>query len=207
MQQDFEWASQEEVFGDDHGMPPAGCLFHAIKNNDVRKTQQILQRGFDPNNYWIGGKSFLRTAGENGNRSICELLVQYGADPNEANGKRNYALLHNAAVAGNYGFASILLDLDANPSPLASNRATPLHIAARTGQEFLAKKLIECGADVDVQDSLGQSPLLLAFKESQVCVAKLLIKKSGNLSLPDKLGNTPRMVAEVKGPPYSDLLR
>lgn len=207
MQKEFDWTVQQQRASDDHWMPPAGRLFQAIKNNDARAAEAVLAEGFDASSYWIGGKSFLRLAGEESKRGICELLVRCGVDPNEASGKRNYSLLHNAVAAGNYGFASILLSLGAAPSPLSSNKATPLHLAARSGQAYLASRLIEFGADVDAQDSLGRSPLLLAFQKAQAGIAKVLVKKHGNLNLADRTGVTPRMVAESCGPPYSDLIR
>ena len=199
MQQEFDWVSRKESSGELHRMPPAGRLFHAIKRNDIQAAETVLRNGFVPRDYWIGGKSFLRIAGEQNKRAICEALVRYGAEPDEANGKRNYSLLHNAVASGNYGFASILLDLGANPSSLTSNNATPLHFAARSGLEYFARKLIEFGADVNAQDTLGRSPLLLAFQEAHVGVAKLIATHHGDPHLLDKSGLSPQMVAEQKG--------
>lgn len=206
MQQEFDWAVQNGEPVAWQQLPPAGRLFFAIQNDDVRLAEAVLSEGFVPYDYWIGGKSFLRHAGEQGRRAICEALVRFGADPNEANGKRNYALLHRAVASGNYGFASILLDLGAVPSPLTSNNATPLHFAARSGLEYLARKLLQHGADINFQDTKGRSPLLLAFEKSHMGIAKLLIKYNGDLSLPDNSGLTPRMVAEQLGEACSEFL-
>ena len=206
MQNEFDWATRKQSVGAPLRMPPAGRLFHAIKGNNVHGVHAVLRDGFDLRNFWIGGKPFLRIAGEKNKRAICEVLVRYGADPNESDGKRNYSLLHHAVASSNYGFASILLDLGAAPSPLTSNHATPLHFAARTNQEYLARKLIKSGADVNAQDTLGRSPLLLAFQKANAGVAKLLVANRGNPKLPDKSGLTPQMVAEQKGPPYSSMI-
>ena len=65
----------------------------------------------------FGGKSFLRHAGERGFKEIARKLIANGANVNEVNGKRNYSLLHSAVAAGNYGFASVLLECGAFPSP------------------------------------------------------------------------------------------
>ena len=199
MQHEFDWAAQKSKSGDAHRMPPAGCLFHAIKNGDVAEVESALHEGVDLNQYRIGGKSFLRIAAEENKRAICEVLVRNGADLNESNGKLNYSLLHNAAASGNYGLASVLLDLGAYHSPRTSSHATPLHFAARSGFEYFARKLIQFGADVNAQDKKGRSPLLLAFQKAHVGMAKILTEHYGNPFLPDHAGLTPQMVAQQLG--------
>ena len=199
MQHEFDWAAQKRKSGEILRMPPAGRLFHAIKIGDVAEVELALHEGVDLKQHRIGGKSFLRIAAEENKRAICEVLVRNGADLNESNGKLNYSLLHNAAASGNFGLASVLLDLGAYHSPLTSNDATPLHFAARSGSEYFARKLIEFGADVNAQDKKGRSPLLLAFQKAHVGMAKLLTKNHGNPNLSDHSGLTPQMVAEQLG--------
>lgn len=145
----------------------------------------------------IHGKSLLRIAGEKGHREITMLLVEHGMDANESGGRRKHSLLHHAALTYNFGFASVLLNKQAIPSPRSSNNSTPLHIAARTGQEYLARKLIEFEAEIDAQDTLGRTPLHLAFAKGHAQLARKMIDANANIQIEDKHGVTPSRVAEM----------
>ncbi len=92
-----------------------------------------------------------------------------------------------------------MLDLNANPSPRASNDATPLHFAARTGQGYLASNLIKHGAEVDAKDSHGRTPLILAIDKADVPMAKLLIKNGCNVNIVDRSHRSPLSIATTKG--------
>lgn len=175
-----------------------GKLFRAVTVGDQHLAVEALNDGV-AQSLRILGKSFLRHAGERGRRNICHLLVKYGADPNEVNGCRRYSLLHNAAASGNYGFASILLELNANPTPRNSSGATPLHFAARTNQGFLASKLIDGGADVNAVDNRGRTPIYLAVSKGHIELAKLFVKANCNPAIPDQSGLKPRQIAEAMG--------
>ncbi len=135
-------------------------------------------------------------AGERGHRGLCEKLVVAGADPNEVNGACKYSLLHNAVAAKNYGFAVILLELDAESSPRASNGATPLHFAARSGQQYMIARLLKSGANVDEQDNKGQAPLHYAIRKNDNSMVKFLIRQNCDVNLPDNRGLAPAQLAE-----------
>lgn len=173
-----------------------GRLYHAVKNGDRDAVFHELSQGDIDLTLQICGKSFLRLAGETGRRDIFHLLVQFGADPNEAAGPRKYSLLHNAVASTNFGFASSLLAAGAFPSPRCSSGATPLHFAARTGQEFLVTKLLKNKANINAQDDCGQTALHVAVKKGYVGSAKLLIQSRADVHLPDRQGVTPYKVAE-----------
>lgn len=180
-----------------------GQLFSAIKHGDRKAFEGALSEGVDVPGVRIHGKSLLRLAGELGHRDICEHLVKLGANPDESNGFRRFSLLHNAVASGNFGFASILLQLGANPMPQASNDATPLHFAARSGQQYMADQLINAGANIDAQDKQGQTPLHYAIRKSDLSMVKYLIRKNCDVNQADKRGLTPLQLAEGHG--YSEV--
>ena len=173
-----------------------GRLYYAVVHGDPKSVGEELRKGDVDLNLRIGGKSFLRHAGERGFKQIATLLIEHGMNPDEAGGKRKHSLLHHAALSQNFGFASVLLEKLANPSPCSSNDSTPLHIAARTGQGYLARKLLKSGADIDAQDTRDRTPLNLAMLKSQRPLAKLLLDANSNPTTSDRKGITPRMVAE-----------
>ena len=178
-------------------MTPEARLFRAVKRGDFKAASAAIAEGADISLVRINDKSLLRMAGELGLRNICELLVKAGANSNETNGVRQYSLLHNAAASFNYGFACILLDLKAYPSPKASNNSTPLHFAARSGQQFLVDKLLEHGAELDAQDNQGRSPLYCAVQKGDSGMVKFLIRRGSDVNLTDCRGRSPLAIAEA----------
>lgn len=154
---------------------PEALLLDAIQTGSIKDARLALSRGADqkrsPN-----PKSFLRLAGEAGHRQLCDLLVEFGADPNEVSGKREYSLLHNAVASGNYGFASTLLRLGADPNARSSSGATPLHFAARSGQGYLVRALLKHAAKPDIRDGNGRTPYDLAVESGHENVADLLTR-------------------------------
>ena len=176
-----------------------GRLYRAVVCGDRETVIEELRQGdLDPD-LSIGGRTLLHHAGERGFKEIARLLIGYGADQNVTYGKRGRSLLHFAAATGNYGFASVLLECEAKPTPRANNMATPLHFAARSGQGFLAALLYNYGAEINARDTLGRTPLHLAMAKSHIALAKQLIGANGNPEIRDRHGNTARRVAEAMG--------
>ena len=127
---------------------------------------------------------------------LYKLLIAYGAT--------DYTLLHSAAASQNYGFASVLLENGAEPSPLNSYKATPLHFAARLDQAYLAKLLIDKSADIEARDSHGRTPLFLAVAKGNSQAAKILTRAKANTKTTNKNGIPARSVAEANRIDLSD---
>ncbi len=176
-------------------MTPEGDLCKAICDNNVPDAKKAIESGANISLTRIHGIDLLRYSAERSKRGICELLVAKGADVNKVDGMRKYSLLHHAAACSNFGMASILLDLEAEPNPKASNDATPLHIAARTGQVYLVDKFLNHKANINAQDNLGRTPLNLAVSKDDLEMVKLLVKRNCDLNLSDKKGRTPLSIA------------
>ena len=156
-----------------------GRLYHAIIHGCSKEVAEELRQGDVDLTLKIGGKSFLRHAGERGFKQIADLLIRHGLDPNETYGKQNRSLLHFAVATFNFGFASMLLENGANPSACTTSGATPLHFAARSDQSYLAIKLIEAGADLNAEDNQGRTPLTLAFNKGMSDIARILASRGG----------------------------
>lgn len=120
------------------------------------------------------GGSFLSVAGAAGQGDICHVLLGHGANPNEVSGVRCHSLLHTAIAGGNYGFASLLLNAGAAPSPQNSSMSTPLHFAARSNQQYMAEKLLKHGADLLIRDSAGRTAVDLAIEKGHVVLANVI---------------------------------
>ena len=180
-------------------MTPEGRLYHAVKNGDLTAAEAALQDEASVEMTCSDGRPLLWMAAKQGNRATCKWLIENGANVNAANGARKYSLLHHAAASHNFGLASMLLDLGAYASPLASNDATPLHIAARTGQPYLADKLIGNGATLDAIDTAGRTPLHWAVEKGDAEIAKLLVNKGCDVNCTDRRSRSALSIAMANG--------
>ncbi len=143
---------------------------------DRKTVAEELKTGGIAPDLSINGKTVLHHAGERGFKDIVRLLIDYGADANRSYGKLRRSLLHFAVATGNYGFASVLLECGANPSPRTRNNSTPLHFAARTGQGYLVDRLIKEGASVLIEDNNGRTAFYWAMKNGFNKVAQQIIE-------------------------------
>lgn len=155
-----------------------GRLYRAIVNGDRKTVTEELRIGDIDPNLSINGKTILHHAGERGFKEIARQLIAYGADANSIYGKQHRSLLHFAAATGNYGFASVLLECGARPSPRTRNNSTPLHFAARTGQGYLVDRLIKASADIMAEDNNGKTAFQWALKKGFNKVARQIVEAS-----------------------------
>ncbi len=83
-------------------------------------------------------------------------------------------LLHLAAVQGNTGLLSLMLDAGININVADNTGQTPLHYAAWNGSAEAATQLLERGADVCAEDEVGDTPADFADEAGHQSTADLL---------------------------------
>ena len=98
-----------------------------------------------------------------GHRDVARLLLDAGANPNQAS--RNalrVAPLHSAAPPGTPALVDLLLQHGADPNAGESNGMTPLHTAAGNGNREIVAVLLSAGADRTRQSHDGRTPAAIA---------------------------------------------
>ncbi|HYE39475.1 MAG TPA: ankyrin repeat domain-containing protein [Ramlibacter sp.] len=152
-------------------------FFRALKRDDPRTVQQLLERGFDPNTVDEEGRGGLLIAMQEPSLKAAEALMLHPqTDVNRLNAvgesplmmaalkgqldwcerliergadvnKTGWTPLHYAATGGHLKVIALLLEHHAFIDAQSPNRTTPLMMAARYGSEDSARALMEAGAD------------------------------------------------------------
>jgi ankyrin repeat protein len=162
-----------------------------------------------------GGSTALLFAARTGDAESARLLLEYGADANDALANGTPALTL-AAHSGQTGVALALLEKGADPNSMTAGYA-PLHAAVLRADLTLVKALLARGADPNLRmvkgtpvrrdtmdynllnPLIGSTPYMLAAKFVEADILRAL-KEGGadpNLAMPN--GATPLMLAAGLG--------
>lgn len=140
----------------------------------------LLEAGADSND----GVTLPLAAGAD-NVAALDLLLDYGADPNQA-----WASDGSTALYASLQWATSprgifwLLEHDAQPDPVFSeNGETPLHVVAKRWDVALAKALVERGADVSRRRKDGRTPYAIAELNGNRSVADFLLQQGASSEL------------------------
>jgi ankyrin repeat protein len=106
------------------------------------RLEELLDRGADPSAWATGSLRVqpLHSAVSAGHEAVARLLVEHGADPDQAQ-DGGYTPLHAAAQNGLSELCDFLVANGANPGALTEDVLTPADLAARAGHLDLAAHL------------------------------------------------------------------
>ena len=104
----------------------------------------------------LAGQTALIAAARRGNVSICQLLLDNGADI-ETPDHQGRTALYAASQEGHIKTVNLLLQLGADLEPITANETTPLSISAKNGHLQVFEALIAEGANILITDSMGRS--------------------------------------------------
>jgi uncharacterized protein len=169
-------------------------FFIAIKRDDARAVQSLLQRGFDPNTRDPKNLHGLFLALREPSPKVAEVLLnapKIDLNAMTADGETplmmavfkgqtelvvrmiekgadvnqtGWTPLHYAATAGHVQLIKILLDKHAYIDAESPNKTTPLMMAAHYGTSGAVKLLLEEGADPSLKNELGLSAIDFALQ-------------------------------------------
>jgi ankyrin repeat protein len=132
----------------------------------------------------------LLLAAAQGHKSMVELLLAKGANPNVKDQTMTTAL-HEAAAKG---FVTVIEVLLANKAELEGRNnfgETPLHRAVNAGQTAVVEMLLKHGADASARRDSGDTPLHLAAARGDVRTINVLLKNNANVNVKNRSGVPP----------------
>lgn len=149
-------------------------LLEAVDQNQVARVRALLKQGANPSA--VGPHSTaLHSAAYWGYTKVVELLLQYGADPNQPDQTGLYPL-HLAASEGRTAVCNRLIDAGANKEQKNDSGGTALHLAAAGNYATTCNALLKKGCSLEAQSSDGSTPLLTASALGSKGAVQALLK-------------------------------
>lgn len=146
------------------------------------------------------GLTPLHFAAENGHRTIVQLLVGRGVDPNSSPCLcwENETPLALAAKRGHGAVVCLLFQSGAHIDPKDHQGRTPLStVAEKNDSEDMIRLLIESGANIHSKDFIGKTPLAYAVQKQQEENTRLLVQGGADIHAGDNKGETPLSLAKA----------
>lgn len=178
-------------------------LQEAIDSKDIAAVQDLLKRDFDVD-FRYRGQTALQLAVRLGALDICKLLVERGANVDEADGELN-SLLNTACWNGYEDIAKLLIDNNANLDSENDAGSTSLHACAKKGHARIARLLVAGNCSLNIPDRLGRTAVLVAAEAGNSEVVAELVRAGADLDWVEQHLKTPLMVAADQG--FVDIAR
>lgn len=172
-------------------------FFAAVRQDDDKVVQALLQRGFDVNTPDPKGETALLMAARQSSLKVMTVLLSWPGLKAEVRSaqdesplmlaalkgltavcerlielgadvnKPGWAPLHYAATRGHLDIMQLLLDQHAYIDAQSPNNTTPLMMAAHYGTPSAVKLLLEAGADPLLKNDLSLSAIDFAHRASR----------------------------------------
>ncbi|XP_071090384.1 uncharacterized protein [Haliotis cracherodii] len=147
---------------------------------------------------------FLHTACRYGHDNITHLLINKGAEVNQADDSLNTPL-HIACRNGNISNIRILLEASAHVNARDTNGATPLLLACKLRHSKVVKLLIDVGADVSTSNDACETCLHLCCERGKLSLVEMLLDAGAPVDSKGPNDITPLLIASKHG--YRDIVK
>lgn len=176
-------------------------FFWAVLSNQKDEVVRLIQKGANVNEGVYPGTP-LCLATEHGNLEMVKLLLDQGAEINQARNRDNKTPLLIASKKGDLEMVKLLLKKGADINKANNSKATPLFFALKHNHlEVVDALLIATGINVNQVCSMDDStPLLIAAQNGRLEVVQKLLKVEGiQVNQANNNGTTPLFAAAING--------
>lgn len=169
-----------------------GRLINAVRQQDIKAVQALLQQGVDVNEPQADGATALQWAAYHDNVPVAEALLRAGANVKAANQLGITAVIL-ASANGNPAMVDLLLKAGADPNAGPTGGATPVMTAARVGSADVVKLLLAHGGNANAKETLqGQTALMWAAAERHPDVVRVLVEGGADVHARTNIPPEPR---------------
>ena len=176
------------------GFPPLVAAFDRDRFDDRHDVLELLlARGADPGQRGINDYTPLHVAAARGDLRAVDILLAYGADPNEVTRIDDAETPLEVAAAA--GHSRVVARLKPLTTRLDWERA------AKEGDTRTLGRMLHAGYDIDKRDGYSQTTLMRAAHAGQRETVEWLIQHGAALDHTAKFGLSALMLAVVAGHP------
>jgi beta-lactamase regulating signal transducer with metallopeptidase domain/ankyrin repeat protein len=165
---------------DEDAEPLDMALLEAAERGNLRRMQQLLDRGARANAAIDGDGSALIAAAREGHLEAMKMLMAAGADVNLGVSGDGNALL-NAAREGHLDAVRLLLERGADIDRGVVGDGNALIMAAGDGRLEVVRFLLDAGASIEKVVPGDENALIHASESGQVDVVRLLLERGANV--------------------------
>lgn len=186
-QQSSHQASTQEL-SQAASMRQLDAFFYAVRFNDLKKIQEMVEQGFDLNVHEASrGESALMIAIREQSYEVFDYLIHHPKIQLNFRAHNGDTALMLAAYLEQVDWLSELIFAGAQ---INQSGWTALHYAAATGHLQIVAVLLEHRADLNALSPNHTTPLMMAARKGNVSVAELLLKEGARLDVKNMQGMT-----------------
>ena len=190
-------------------------IHQAAQKGDLKKIQELVNRGVNPKTRNRIGDTALRFAAENNHQDIVVYLLEtIGLDVNHANNAGTTALIiatfnnnpalikylgHMGANVNQTAQAAVNRTVDGEERESTVSNWTALMAASQLGYNESIEELLNNGANLNATDSDDWNALLFAVQNDHIPTAQLLIERGINFNIESIDNHTPLSLAIDNG--------
>lgn len=140
------------------------------------------------------GQTVLQVSANLGHTEAVKMLLERGADPNQAD-LDGATVLSYAAEQSRSEVIDLLLAAGAEPNRCQVERFHPLLLAIKQGHEAVVDRLLSGGADPEQGYAEGYRPLHMALHFGRIGMARKLVRAGADPDRPSQDGIFPTLMA------------
>lgn len=115
--------------------------YETVRWQSVDAVKALLEKGADPDQIFFSGETALHLAVEQGNYTVAELLLAFGADVNAQERKEGFTPLMYAAIKDDRKMLKLLTSHGADPTVADVDGYTTYHYLAARGNNAATRLL------------------------------------------------------------------